>query len=92
MRSAARIFALLSGSLLLSACSWFGGGDKKMSPLTEYTPTAKASIAWQKSVGKRSPIGFAPLIRDGVVYVLSGYGRINGQPGNLLLALSVDGK
>ena len=32
------------------------------------------------------------VVVDGVVYVLSGYGRINGQPGNLLLALSVDGK
>jgi len=33
-----------------------------------------------------------PVVVDGVLYVLSGYGRINGQPGNLLLALSVDGK
>ena len=32
------------------------------------------------------------VVVDGVLYVLSGYGRINGQPGNLLLALSVDGK
>lgn len=33
-----------------------------------------------------------PVLVDGVLYVLSGYGRINGQPGNLLLALSVDGR
>ena len=33
-----------------------------------------------------------PVVVDGVLYVLSGYGRINGQPGNLLLALSVDGR
>lgn len=33
-----------------------------------------------------------PVVVGGVLYVLSGYGRINGQPGNLLLALSVDGK
>ena len=32
------------------------------------------------------------VVVDGVLYVLSGYGRVNGQPGNLLLALSVDGK
>jgi polyvinyl alcohol dehydrogenase (cytochrome) len=32
------------------------------------------------------------VVVDGVLYVLSGYGRLHGQPGNLLLALSVDGK
>jgi outer membrane protein assembly factor BamB len=76
MPGAARIFVLLSGALLVSACSWFGGGDKKMSPLTEYVPTAKATIAWSKSVGKRSPIGFAPLIRDGVLYSASTNGQV----------------
>jgi polyvinyl alcohol dehydrogenase (cytochrome) len=32
------------------------------------------------------------VIAGGMVYVNSGYGRITGQPGNLLLAFSVDGK
>ena len=31
-------------------------------------------------------------IADGMVYVNSGYGRIVGQPGNVLLAFSVDGR
>jgi polyvinyl alcohol dehydrogenase (cytochrome) len=31
-------------------------------------------------------------VADGMVFVNSGYGRITGQPGNLLLAFSVDGK
>lgn len=31
-----------------------------------------------------------PTIADGMVYVNSGYGRITGQPGNLLLAFAVD--
>jgi len=33
-----------------------------------------------------------PAIADGVVYVNSGYGQFIGQGGNVLLALSVDGK
>jgi polyvinyl alcohol dehydrogenase (cytochrome) len=36
--------------------------------------------------------GGGPTIAGGVLYVNSGYGRIVGQPGNLLLALTVDGK
>jgi polyvinyl alcohol dehydrogenase (cytochrome) len=31
-------------------------------------------------------------LAGGMVYVNSGYGRITGQPGNLLLAFSVDGQ
>ena len=33
-----------------------------------------------------------PTIANGVLYVNSGYGRLVGQPGNLLLAFTVDGK
>jgi polyvinyl alcohol dehydrogenase (cytochrome) len=33
-----------------------------------------------------------PTIANGVMYVNSGYGRLIGQPGNLLLAFTVDGK
>jgi polyvinyl alcohol dehydrogenase (cytochrome) len=36
--------------------------------------------------------GAGPTIADGVLYVNSGYGRLIGQPGNLLLAFTVDGK
>ena len=32
------------------------------------------------------------VIVNGVVYINSGYGQRNGQPGNVLLAYSVDGK
>lgn len=70
-----RLASLAVISLLLGACSWFGGGDKKMSALTEYPATAKAAIVWKKSVGKQSPIGFAPLLQNGVVYSAG----VNGQ-------------
>jgi polyvinyl alcohol dehydrogenase (cytochrome) len=36
--------------------------------------------------------GAGPTIANGMLYTNSGYGRIIGQPGNLLLAFSVDGK
>ncbi|MCW5968590.1 MAG: PQQ-binding-like beta-propeller repeat protein [Blastocatellales bacterium] len=36
--------------------------------------------------------GGGPIVVDGVLYTNSGYGRIVGQPGNLLIAYSVDGK
>jgi outer membrane protein assembly factor BamB len=72
----ARSLVFVSAAMLVAACSWFGGGDKKMSPLTEYAPTVKATTAWQKSIGKRSPIGFAPLLRDGVIYSASANGQV----------------
>ncbi|MEO5862297.1 MAG: outer membrane protein assembly factor BamB [Burkholderiales bacterium] len=75
-RVAARGLVLVSGVLVVSACSWFGGGDKKMSPLTEYAPTATVATAWQKSIGRRSPIGFAPLLRDAVIYGASANGQV----------------
>jgi polyvinyl alcohol dehydrogenase (cytochrome) len=36
--------------------------------------------------------GGGPTIANGILFTNSGYGRIVGQPGNLLLAFSVDGK
>ena len=36
--------------------------------------------------------GGGPTIANGVLYTNSGYGRIVGHPGNLLLAFTVDGK
>jgi polyvinyl alcohol dehydrogenase (cytochrome) len=33
-----------------------------------------------------------PTLAGGMLYVHSGYGRIIGQPGNVLLAFSVEGK
>jgi len=36
--------------------------------------------------------GGAPTVANGIVYVNSGYGRMPGQPGNVLPAFSVDGK
>ena len=36
--------------------------------------------------------GGGPTIANGTLYTNSGYGRIFGQPGNLLLAFTVDGK
>src|SRR5579871_19618 len=36
--------------------------------------------------------GGGPTIANGMLYVNSGYGRTPGQPGNVLLAFSVDGK
>jgi outer membrane protein assembly factor BamB len=71
-----RLCLLASVAALLSACSWFGGGDKKMSALTEYAATAKAAIVWKKNVGKQSPIGFAPLLHNGVVYAAGSNGQV----------------
>jgi len=36
--------------------------------------------------------GGGPTVASGMLYVNSGYGRMPGQPGNVLLAFSVDGK
>lgn len=36
--------------------------------------------------------GGGPTVANGILYTNSGYGRLIGQPGNLLLAFSVDGK
>ena len=36
--------------------------------------------------------GGGPTIANGILYTNSGYGRLIGQPGNLLLAFTVDGK
>jgi len=36
--------------------------------------------------------GGGPTVANGILYTNSGYGRIVGQPGNLLLAFTVDGK
>ncbi len=36
--------------------------------------------------------GGGPTVANGVLYTNSGYGRLIGQPGNLLLAFTVDGK
>ena len=36
--------------------------------------------------------GGGPVVVNGILYVNSGYGRIFGYPGNLLLAFSVEGK
>jgi polyvinyl alcohol dehydrogenase (cytochrome) len=36
--------------------------------------------------------GGGPVVVNGVLYTNSGYGRIIGQPGNVLLAFTVDGK
>jgi polyvinyl alcohol dehydrogenase (cytochrome) len=36
--------------------------------------------------------GGGPTVAGGILYTNSGYGRIVGQPGNLLLAFTVDGK
>lgn len=36
--------------------------------------------------------GGGPVVVNGILYTNSGYGRLIGQPGNLLLAFTVDGK
>jgi polyvinyl alcohol dehydrogenase (cytochrome) len=36
--------------------------------------------------------GGGPVAVNGVLYTNSGYGRLIGQPGNVLLAFTVDGK
>lgn len=70
-----RFVFLLASALALTGCGWFGG-DKKMSVLTEFAPTAKAAITWKKNIAKQSPIGFAPLLQNGVVYSAGGNGQV----------------
>ena len=36
--------------------------------------------------------GGGPIIANGILYTNSGYGRLIGQSGNVLLAFTVDGK
>lgn len=36
--------------------------------------------------------GGGPTVANGILYTNSGYGQVIGQPGNLLLAFTVDGK
>jgi polyvinyl alcohol dehydrogenase (cytochrome) len=55
------------------------------------TARAFPSVNGVTAIGGSLDHGGAVIV-DGVLYVLSGYGRVNGQPGNLLLALSVDGQ
>ena len=44
-------------------------------------------------IAKGGSLDFSgPTIAGGMMFVHSGYGRIVGQPGNVLLALTVDGK
>lgn len=38
------------------------------------------------------PDAGGPTVANGMLYVNSGYGRMPGQPGNVLLAFSVEGK
>jgi polyvinyl alcohol dehydrogenase (cytochrome) len=55
-----------------------------------------ASKAWETVNGIAARGGVldagAPTVANGMVYVNSGYGRMPGQPGNVLMAFSVDGK
>ena len=66
--------------------------------------TANGTILWDfDTVGEYATVngidarggsinGPGPTIVDGILYVNSGYAIIGGKPGNVLLALSVDGK
>ena len=57
------------------------------------TETAKdfATVNGVKASGGSLDQGGATIV-NGVVYVNSGYAERTGQPGNVLLAFSVDGK
>jgi outer membrane protein assembly factor BamB len=74
-----RIRHVLAAALCLgvSACAWFGDDKEKMSPLTEFTPSAKAQVAWRASVGKRSDSGFTPLLAGGNVYAAANNGLVS---------------
>jgi polyvinyl alcohol dehydrogenase (cytochrome) len=55
--------------------------------------TAQATVTVNGGLTKGGAVdGGGPAIANGVLYTNSGYGRIVGQPGNLLLAFTVDGK
>jgi outer membrane protein assembly factor BamB len=75
MSRIARLVVPAIVAVALGGCGWFGG-DKKMSPLTEYQATAKTQLLWKKSIGKYSPLGFAPALQNGVVYSASANGQV----------------
>lgn len=66
--------------------------------------TKDGAIIWDYDTGPAIPTvnggptrggaldGGGPTVANGILYTNSGYGRIVGQPGNLLLAFTVDGK
>jgi polyvinyl alcohol dehydrogenase (cytochrome) len=66
--------------------------------------TGKGTVVWDFDTGRsfdtvngKPAIGGSidsagPVVANGTMFLNSGYGRIVGRPGNLLLALSVDGK
>jgi polyvinyl alcohol dehydrogenase (cytochrome) len=66
--------------------------------------TKDGAILWEYDTAKPHPTvnagetkggtldGGGPVVADGILYTNSGYGRLIGHPGNLLLAFSVEGK
>jgi polyvinyl alcohol dehydrogenase (cytochrome) len=66
--------------------------------------TKDGAIIWDYDTGPAIPTvnggptkggaldGGGPTVANGILYTNSGYGRIVGQPGNLLLAFTVDGR
>jgi polyvinyl alcohol dehydrogenase (cytochrome) len=85
----------MPGVVFASALNgWFGAFSSK-----------DGKILWQQDMNKLQATSVngldvrggsmeatGPVIVNGVVYVNSGYGGIEGQPGNVLFALSVDGE
>lgn len=73
--------------------AWFRAFDADDGRLIWEIDTARAyeTVNGVPATGGSLDMGGA-VFADGMVFVNSGYGRLVGRPGNVLLALSVDGK
>ena len=67
-------FLVLVAALTLAGC----GGSAKIEPnaLVDFTPSARASVAWRASVGGSRHYLLKPAAADGVVYAASSSGDI----------------
>jgi outer membrane protein assembly factor BamB len=69
-------FAAMVAAPLLSACGFFGGGDRGMPALPSISGPAPAQIAWQTSLSKAGDFTFAPVLGQGVVYASGADGTV----------------
>lgn len=75
---ALRAAAVLTGSLMLGACSMFSSSDDRYDPaaLTDYKPALSVKAAWTTSVGSGSGFGFVPVVVGDAVYAATPNGSV----------------
>jgi outer membrane protein assembly factor BamB len=72
-----RSAAIVTLLAILPACSWFGGDSPtNISPLVEFTPAAKATIAWSAGLPKMKSAFLEPSYSGGRVYAAAPAGEL----------------